>query len=84
MLNCFACTLSASVQSFHCACDFAACEAKELEEKESAGKHVKMAQLEVTFHHAEETEAIHLYAQELVQALYTRAHTNYYFQSCEK
>ena len=42
-----------------------------------ASKHVKMAQLEVTFHHAEETEAIHLYAQELVQALYTRAHTNY-------
>ena len=35
-----------------------------------ASKHVKMAEPEVAFDHAEETEAIHFYAQEWVQALH--------------
>ena len=37
-----------------------------------ASKHVKMAEPEVAFDHAEQKEAIHSYAQEWVQALYTR------------
>ena len=40
-----------------------------------ASKHVKIIEPEVAFDHAEETEAIHSFAQEWMQALYTRAHT---------
>ena len=41
-----------------------------------ASKHVKIIEPEVAFDHAEETEAIHSFAQEWMQALYTRAHTH--------
>ena len=58
---------------------FATSEAEELEEEESAVgcSCVKMAEPEATFDHTVQTEAIHSYAQEWVQALYTRAHKHY-------
>ena len=54
-------------------------------------KHMMMAEPEVAFHHAEDTEATHSCAQEWVQALYTgvsvsrnhpyiRSHLAFYFQ----
>ena len=54
--------------------DFASCDAEVFEEKESAvcaSKDVKMADQGVAFDRAEETEAIHSYAQGWVQALHT-------------
>ena len=41
-----------------------------------ASKHVKMAEPEMAFDHAAETEAIHSFAQEWMQVLYTRTHTH--------
>ena len=41
-----------------------------------ASKHVKMAEPEMAFDHAAETEAIHSFAQEWMQVLYTKTHTH--------
>ena len=69
------------------ACNFVACDAEEFKGKNQlvdarTSKHVKMAEPEFAFDHA---EAIHSYAQE---SLYTRAHThtvlNYTFTKMQK
>ena len=52
---------------FYSTCDFVACDAETSKRKNQlmdarASKHVKMAEPEVAFDHAEETEAIQFYA----------------------